>query len=69
MHFGQSLQGPTDATIAGALVSAPLWSEWLSAVSDVLTILTLLVGLAIGIMRFWILWHKRFHRRGKGSPS
>jgi hypothetical protein len=52
-------QGVSDAILAGSLVAAPAWSVPLSEVNAVLTTASLLVGLLIGAVRLWQLWHDK----------
>jgi hypothetical protein len=57
-------QGVSDAILAGGLVTAPAWAEALSNVNMLLTMLSLAVGLLIGLIRLWHLCRdRRPHRR------
>jgi hypothetical protein len=49
-------QGVSDAILAGSLVAAPAWSVPLSEVNALLTTISLLIGLMIGLIRLWQLW-------------
>jgi hypothetical protein len=44
-----------DALIAGSLVASPAWVPWLESFNEVLTTATLIIGLAIGIVRLWLM--------------
>jgi hypothetical protein len=48
-----------DSVIAGGLVASVAWASWLSELNQVLTTLTLLVGLALGVGRLWQFLKKR----------
>ena len=49
--------GDHDLVIAGGLVSSPAWAGWLGNVNVLLTTISLLVGLALGLSRLWLAWH------------
>lgn len=40
-----------DSIIASSLISAPAWGAWLSELNGILTTISLLIGLAIGMHR------------------
>lgn len=42
-----------DSVIASSLITAPAWGLWLSEVNGLLTTVTLLIGIAIGLHRLW----------------
>lgn len=42
-----------DGVIASSLITAPAWSLLISEINDILTTLSLLIGLAIGLHRLW----------------
>lgn len=44
-----------DSIIASSLISAPAWGAWLNELNGILTTLSLLIGLMIGIHRLWVL--------------
>ena len=52
-------QGLSDAILAGGLVAAPAWAGALSDVNAMLTMVSLIVGLLIGVIRLWRLWCER----------
>ncbi len=60
MPFGNHPYQPTgtiqDSVIASSLISAPAWGAWLNELNGVLTTLSLLVGLIIGIHRLWVVY-------------
>ena len=51
--------GAGDATLAGSLISSPLWAPWLADVNAVLSVLTVLVGLILGVYRLWCAYQDR----------
>ncbi len=53
----------TDGLVAGGLIASPAWAPWLSQLNDVLTTLTLIVGLGLGAARLADLLRKRRPRR------
>lgn len=44
-----------DSIIASSLISAPAWGAWLNELNGILTTLSLLIGLMIGMHRLWVL--------------
>jgi hypothetical protein len=48
-----------DTVLASGLITAPAWGSWLAQLHEVLGILTLLVGLALGLSRLWIIFKDR----------
>jgi len=54
-----SSHGMTDAFLAGGLVLAPAWASWLGELNAVLTTASLMVGLAFGLIRLWLLLRGR----------
>lgn len=48
-----------DPALVTALVSSPVWVEWLERVNVVLTLVTLLLGLVIGVLRIRAMWRGR----------
>ena len=53
-----------DSVLATGMVTAPAWASWLGDLNQVLTTLTLVVGLAFGIGRLVQLLR---NRNGKAS--
>jgi hypothetical protein len=51
-----------DAALAGGLIAAPAWAPPLSGVNEVLTTLTLLLGVALAVVRLWKLIGRRRDR-------
>lgn len=51
-----------DSVLASSLVLAPAWAPWLSELNQVLTTLTLVVGLALGAGRLWVFLRERSGR-------
>jgi hypothetical protein len=49
----------SDALLAGGLVTAPAWAVWLSEVNQILTTLSLIVGLAFAFLRLWYFLRDR----------
>ena len=60
MPFGNLHYHPTatvqDSVIASSLIAAPAWGAWLNELNGVLTTLSLLVGLLIGLHRLWVVF-------------
>lgn len=53
-----------DTILAGGLVTSPGWVPWLSLnASPVLTVATLAVGFALGVLRCWGAWEDLQERR------
>ena len=49
--------------IAGGLMAAPAWVPPLSSVNEMLTTLTLVLGVALGVARLWLLVMRRLDKR------
>ncbi|MEM7619818.1 MAG: hypothetical protein AAF228_05055 [Pseudomonadota bacterium] len=47
-----------DGVVAGSLITAPAWAPLLSTFNDLLTMVTLIIGLIIGLIRLWALVKK-----------
>ena len=47
-----------DSIIASCLIAAPAWGAILNELNGILTTLSLLIGLMIGIHRLWVLLTK-----------
>ncbi len=54
-----------DSVLASSLVLAPAWAPWLSELNQLLTTLTLVVGLALGAGRLWVFLRERLDRNGR----
>ena len=42
-----------DGLVAGGLISAPAWAPQVSELNEILTLVTLLIGVALGVARLW----------------
>jgi hypothetical protein len=49
MHLDQ--KALTDSVVIAGTVTSPAWASWLGDVNQVLTTLTLAVGLVLGVVR------------------
>lgn len=54
-----------DSLIASSLVLAPAWAPWLEQLNQLLTTLSLGVGLALGAGRLWLFMRDRKKRSDK----
>jgi hypothetical protein len=48
--------GAGDVTLAGGLLSSPVWASWLAEINEMLTAITLVIGILIGLVRLWVAW-------------
>ena len=55
-----------DFVVAGGLLFSPAWVPWLTSLNHVLTTVTLVVGLVLGLVRLWVLVRRG---RQKNPPS
>jgi hypothetical protein len=55
--------GVGDVTLAGGLLSSPVWASWLAEINATLTTITLLIGILIGLVRLWVLPGKTHVKR------
>jgi hypothetical protein len=53
-HNAQS-HDATDAFLAGYLVLSPAWASWLGDVNELLTTVSLLIGIGFALIRLWFL--------------
>jgi hypothetical protein len=51
--------GAADVTLAGGLLSSPVWASWLAEVNQMLTAITLVIGILIGFVRLWVAWKEQ----------
>lgn len=65
VHVSKTIE---DSVLASSLITAPAWGPWLSELNDILTTLSLLVGLAIGLHRLWRI-HSSSGVTSSGKPS
>lgn len=49
----------TDGVITAGLVTSPAWASWLGDLNQVLTTLTLVVGLVLGVARLIVFLRER----------
>ena len=59
MPASQSSHDIPDTLLAGGLMAAPAWASWLSEVNQILTTLSLVVGLAFAFLRLWFFLRDR----------
>jgi hypothetical protein len=51
--------GAADVTLAGSLLSSPVWASWLAEFNELLTTMTLVIGVILGIYRLWVAWREQ----------
>lgn len=51
--------GAADVTLVSSLVTSPAWAPWLSDFNQVLTTITLVIGVVLGAYRLWAYWSDR----------
>jgi hypothetical protein len=54
-----------DTLLAGGLISAPAWAPWLMRVNELLTTLSLVIGLALASARLWAFVREHARNRHK----
>lgn len=64
-HRADLPQQAQDSLLAGGLISAPAWAPWLTRVNELLTTLSLVLGLALASARLWAFLRDR--RRTQGN--
>ena len=62
-------QQAQDSLLAGGLISAPAWAPWLAQLNDVLTTLSLVLGLALASARLWSFVRGRKRRCEHAKPD
>ena len=64
----QSQPHVSDFTLAGGLATLPAWAPWLDSVNELLTTCTLLIGVALGLIRLVAFWRdRRAKRQGENN--
>jgi hypothetical protein len=58
--------GAADVTLAGSLVSSPAWAPWLANFNELLTTMTLVIGVILGLFRLWAAWAD-YKRKNRGD--
>jgi len=58
-----------DTLLAGGLISAPAWAPWLTRVNELLTTLSLVLGLALASARLWAFLRDRKRERHRGDDA
>lgn len=61
-HRHQHISQVQDTVLAGGLVSAPAWASWLGEVNEILTTLSLAIGLVLGAARLWFFLSERLRK-------
>lgn len=54
-----SLGAAQDGVLAGGLISASAWGPWLAELNQVLTAVSLLIGVVLGSARLWSFFKER----------
>ena len=57
--------GAGDVTLAGGLLTSPVWASWLAEINHMLTTITLVIGILIGLVRLWVAWKEQGRERDK----
>ena len=55
-----------DFTLAGGLATSPAWAPYLDSINELLTTVTLLIGVVLGLIRLVAFWRDR-RRKGQGE--
>ena len=58
--------GAYDVTLISALITSPVWVEWVNAISDVLSALTVLLALVLGVLRLYWAYKDRHKAQDDG---
>ncbi len=66
VHASKTIE---DGVLASSLITAPAWGPWLSEVNNVLTTMSLLIGLAIGCHRLWRIYKSSVHSEKKTKAN
>jgi len=68
-HFrdGQTMKSEVsgrvqDSLLASGLITSPAWVPWLNELNEILTTVTLVLGLALGLCRLWQFMQQRKER-------
>jgi hypothetical protein len=59
--------GAGDVTLAGSLISSPIWASWLADFNELLTTMTLVIGVILGLARLWAVWVDRRKTYGRSD--
>jgi len=58
-----------DSLLAGSLISAPAWAPWLAQLNELLTTLSLVLGLALASARLWSFLRERSRKKRTGKDT
>ena len=50
VHTSKTIE---DGLLASGLITAPAWGAWLSQLNHILTTLSLMIGVTLGLYRLW----------------
>jgi len=68
-HRADLPQQAQDSLLAGGLISAPAWAPWLAQLNELLTTLSLVLGLALASARLWSFLRERSRSKRANSDS
>lgn len=54
MSHHQPLQNVGDVSLAAGVGSSPIWAPWMSDVNELLTLITLTLGMVLAAVRLWV---------------
>ena len=63
MTHNNDSQNISDAILSGSLIATPALVGLIDQLNQLLTSLTLIVGLVLGLARLWALWRDRRGRK------
>jgi hypothetical protein len=55
-----SIGASQDSILAGGLLTAATWGPWLAEFNQVLSALSLIIGIMLGLARLWLLMRKKY---------
>lgn len=58
-----------DSVIASGLITAPAWGAWLGQLNGLLTTISLIIGLLIGLHRLWLICRAAKTKKDQNQPT
>jgi hypothetical protein len=68
-HRADLPQQAQDSLLAGGLISAPAWAPWMAQLNELLTTITLLLGIALATARLWSFLRERLRSKREDLDS
>jgi len=68
-HRSELSHQAQDSLLAGGLISAPAWAPWLAQLNELLTTVSLALGLALASARLWSFVREQRRRQSETDET